>query len=289
VLTGRRWHGDPVPRSLDWAASRWQRPAWGPAEWRWRSFVPTDKLAAGMRAILFDFGGTLDYPRHWLDRFLAHYKTAGIEISRTELDRAYGKATRIAYQTGEAIRGYDLTDTVRYLVALQLDELRRQGSVNVRARLDQAANGHGLAAIADQITRAFVGESARGLDRSRKVLSSLVGRFKIGIVSNFYGNLDRVVADVGLAPMVDAVADSTRLGFYKPDLRIFEAALREIGVAATDAMMVGDSLDKDCQPARSLGMRTAWLRHSDLKETEQTQPLADFTLDSLEGLNKLEW
>jgi putative hydrolase of the HAD superfamily len=242
-----------------------------------------------MRAILFDFGGTLDYPRHWLDRFLAHYKTAGIEIGRTELDDAYGKATRVAYRTGPAIRGYDLTDTVRYLVTLQLDELRRQGSANVRAMLDKAANGHGLAAMADQITRAFVEESVRGLDRSRKVLSSLVGHFKIGIVSNFYGNLDRVVADAGLTPMVDAVADSTRLGFYKPDVRIFEAALRELGVAATDAMMVGDSPDKDCQPARSLGMRTAWLRHADMEGREQAQPPAHFTLDSLEGLNELEW
>jgi putative hydrolase of the HAD superfamily len=231
----------------------------------------------------------LDYPRHWLDRFLAHYRAAEIEIGRAELDGAYGRATQVAYRTGEAIRDYDLTATVRYLVDLQLNELRRIGTARVQAILDKAASEGRLLAKVDQITRAFVEESACGFDRSRKLLSSLVGRFKVGIVSNFYGNLDRVVADAGLAPMVGVVADSTQLGFYKPDVRIFEAALRELDATASDALMVGDSLDKDCAPARSLGMRTAWLRHADRQETERTQFLTDFTLDALEGLNELEW
>jgi hypothetical protein len=41
------------------------------------------------RAILFDFGGTLDGPSHWHDRFLARYRASGLGLSRDELDSAY--------------------------------------------------------------------------------------------------------------------------------------------------------------------------------------------------------
>jgi hypothetical protein len=45
---------------------------------------------ATITALLFDFGGTLDGPAHWLDRFLASYRNAGIDISRADLDPGRG-------------------------------------------------------------------------------------------------------------------------------------------------------------------------------------------------------
>jgi len=240
-----------------------------------------------MRAILFDFGGTLDYPLHWLDRFLAHYRAAGVSIGRSELDRAFSKATQMAYRAGIQRHDCNLAETVSFLVVNQIDELRRNGQAPLIAIIDKCDGSNG--ALARQITSAFVAESVLGLGRSRRVLSSLAGRFKIGVVSNFYGNLDRVLAEAGIAVMLDTVVDSTCLGIYKPDERIFETALKALEVAPADALMVGDSLEKDCAPARRLGMRTAWLRHSETATRHPNSQLADFTLDSLEGLENLEW
>jgi FMN phosphatase YigB (HAD superfamily) len=242
-----------------------------------------------MRAILFDFGGTLDYPRHWLDRFLVHYRAAGIDLTRTELDRAFDAATQTAYRAGAAIRNHSLAQLIDYLVRLQLENLRRNGPPRLTAALKAVSTAE-IDAVAGRITGAFMDESICGLERSRKVLSALARRFEIGVVSNFYGNLDRVIADAGMAEVVGVVADSGRLGIYKPDTGIFTTALGQLGVSADDAAMVGDSLDKDCAPARLLGMKTVWLRHRDGYENEERPgDLADFTIDSLAELEHLEW
>jgi FMN phosphatase YigB (HAD superfamily) len=242
-----------------------------------------------MRAILFDFGGTLDFPQHWLDRFLSHYRAAGIEIERSELDLAFDAATRTAYGAGDKIWDYGLSDMVGYLIGLQFDNLREHGPLTVREHLRSAAADGIIGQLAHRISSGFVTESLGGLERSRNVLVSLAGRFKLGVVSNFYGNLNRVLAGAGFGTIVHALADSGRLGIYKPDVRIFEAALAQLGVAPADAAMVGDSLDKDCAPARRLGMRTVWLRQSELSQREPKTEFVDFTIESLAELENLEW
>lgn len=48
----------------------------------------------------------------------------------------------------------------------------------------------------------------------------------------------------------------------KPDSRIFELALQTFGgiEAASDVVVVGDSLKNDIRPARQLGCQTIWLK-----------------------------
>ena len=237
-----------------------------------------------MRAILFDFGGTLDYPRHWLDRFMTHYRGAGVILTREELDRAFDSATRIAYQAGASIRDYGLARLVRYLVRLQLDDLRRAQSRQVRAALDSAG---GVEALEERISESFTRESIGGLERSRGILAALRARFQIGVVSNFYGNLERVLAEARLDESVDAIADSCRLGIFKPDPGIFQAALADLGVAPHEAAMVGDSLSKDCIPAARLGLTTVWLKHQEAGAS--VGRAADFTINALAELNHLKW
>src|SRR5258708_38549573 len=89
---------------------------------------------------------------------------------------------------------------------------------------------------------------------------ALSGRFKLGVVSNFYGNLDRVLADARLERYFAAVSDSSRVGIFKPEPGIYQDALKKLRIGAADTAMVGHSLSKDCAPAKQLGMRTLWLR-----------------------------
>jgi putative hydrolase of the HAD superfamily len=246
-----------------------------------------------MQAILFDFGGTLDDPRHWLDRFLGHYHAAGIAISRAELDHAYAAATQSAYGAGAAIREFGIAELLDYLVGLQFDYLREHGPRPVRQHLEVAAGEGRVDALRGQIAAAFAADSRAGLARSREVLASLAGRYRLGVVSNFYGNLDRILAQAGIAPLIGAIADSARLGIYKPDAAIFTTALEQLGVAAGAAAMVGDSLDKDCAPARRLGLTTVWLRHGMTRDDDpapaQAVGDADFTIGALAELETLIW
>jgi FMN phosphatase YigB (HAD superfamily) len=240
-------------------------------------------------ALLFDFGGTLDGPKHWLDRFLVHYRAAGIDIERSELDPAFEHATRIGYKAGRVVQRFGLVDLVRFLAGNQVEFLARSGPQPIRERM--AADGpQGRHRAVEQITAGFVEETRAGLAQSRTVLAGLRPRFRLGIVSNFYANLDRVIAEARLANLVDATVDSNRVGVFKPEPGIFEAALRAIGAAARDAAMVGDSLDKDCRPARALGLTTVWFNAGGARIAESAgKQAADFTIADLEELKALEW
>jgi FMN phosphatase YigB (HAD superfamily) len=240
-----------------------------------------------MRVILFDFGGTLDFPRHWLDRFLTHYHQAAVILTRDELDKAFDSATQTAYRAVSSIRGYGLSEVVRYLVGLQLEDLRGNGTGRVKAAIKEA--GGDLDELAERISGDFVRESMGGFVESRDVLKALKQRFRIGVVSNFYGNLDRVLDEADLSELVDTIADSSRLGIFKPDPGIYRAALAGLGVQPAEAAMVGDSLDKDCVPAKRLGLTTVWLRHADAAQTKDVDGVADFTIEGLAELKTLKW
>jgi putative hydrolase of the HAD superfamily len=243
-----------------------------------------------MRAILFDFGGTLDFPRHWLDRFVAHYRLAGIDIERTELESAFNTAAQKAYARSAMLIEYSLAQLVGFLVKLQFENLRVQSTPGSAGRLAEAVSGGSATKLNIRIRDSFVAESAVGFAMSQPVVESLARRFKIGVVSNFYGNLERVISEAELARSVTVIADSGRLGLYKPDPRIFAASLAQLGVHPHDAVMVGDSIGKDCAPARAMGMTTVWLRHREFgrRETTPADPV-DFTVDNLAELKDFGW
>ena len=244
---------------------------------------------ANISAILFDFGGTLDGPVHWLDRFLAHYRSAGIEISRAELDPAFDHATRTGYGATKIVTRFGLTDLVRFLIGHQFEYLRQSGPEKVRAVLKEGG-AKGRHRIVEAITTSFVSQTMAGLEHSRGVMAALDGRFKLGVVSNFYGNLDRILADARLERYFAAVVDSSRLGIFKPEPGIYQDALKKLRTGPDETAMVGDSLSKDCAPAKALGMRTVWLRAaSNRASAENADALADFTIESLDQVARIQW
>jgi HAD superfamily hydrolase (TIGR01549 family) len=93
-------------------------------------------------------------------------------------------------------------------------------------------------------------------------------RLGIGLVSNGIRDLNEFVVHHSLD--VDAVVCSRAHGRVKPHPTIFQAALRQLGVEARDAAMVGDSLEEDIEGARALGMRAVLIdrdeRHPDVEE-----------------------
>jgi FMN phosphatase YigB (HAD superfamily) len=236
--------------------------------------------------LLFDFGGTLDGPAHWLDRFLLSYRTAGIEITRAELDPAFDHATRIGYGATRVVARFGMTDLVRFLVGHQFEYLRKSGPEPLRKVLDDAS-ANGRHRFVEAVTKSFVRETSAGLAHSRDVVGPLKNRFKMGIVSNFYGNLDRVLEEAKLDRLFAAVADSSRVGIFKPEVGIFEAALKKLQCAPESVAMIGDSLVKDCAPAHKLGIRTVWLRTESRRDEDSAA--ADVTIRSIDEVAQIQW
>lgn len=93
-----------------------------------------------------------------------------------------------------------------------------------------------------------------------EVLAALQARgYRIGIIANqAAGTADRLRA-WGLLTHIDLVVASAEVGVAKPDPAIFRMALEQAGCQPQEAVMVGDRLDNDIAPAKSVGMRTVWL------------------------------
>jgi putative hydrolase of the HAD superfamily len=66
----------------------------------------------------------------------------------------------------------------------------------------------------------------------------------------------RKLARIGATPYIAQLVTSEEIGAEKPDARMFRAALRKLGVAAEEAIMIGDNLQKDCLGAQAIGIRS---------------------------------
>jgi putative hydrolase of the HAD superfamily len=195
-----------------------------------------------VKAVCFDYGGTLDGPgSHWLDRFLQLYRAAGVPLSFERFRDAFDHATQSAY-ADPAVAAMGLEALIEYHVAHQ----------NERLGLPDGS-------VSRTVVRKFVAASRAALADSRLLLDRLRRRVALGVVSNFYGNVDRLLAEAGIAPWLDVIVDSNRAGVSKPDPAIFVLAVRQLGCAAADTLYVGDSFDKDIVPAHGAGLRTAWV------------------------------
>ncbi|AQA06145.1 haloacid dehalogenase [Mycobacterium sp. MS1601] len=86
-----------------------------------------------------------------------------------------------------------------------------------------------------------------------EVLSSLAAQgIKTAVVSNIPFDIRPAFAAIGADKHVDEFVLSFEVGSVKPNPEIFEAALQRLGVAAGDAVMVGDSDEAD-GGARAVG------------------------------------
>ena len=193
-----------------------------------------------LRAILFDYGGTLDGGVHWLPRFAQLYRAAGITLDFERLRAAFDYATSRAYADA-TIAGFGLEALVEYHVARQFEHL---GLTHTAA-----------AAIVSEFVRA----SRLGLEQSRIRLARVRPYVALGVISNFYGNVERILQDAQFGALLATVVDSAVVGVRKPDPAIFTLAVRRLGCEPGEALYVGDSIEKDMVGAHTAGLRTGWL------------------------------
>ncbi|HWH15926.1 MAG TPA: HAD family hydrolase, partial [Miltoncostaeaceae bacterium] len=74
------------------------------------------------------------------------------------------------------------------------------------------------------------------------------------VVSDWDCGLGAHLAGAGLLPTLDGVVTSAEVGAAKPDGRVFAAALARAGVAAHEALHVGDDPVRDVAGARAAGI-----------------------------------
>ena len=195
--------------------------------------------------LLFDFGGTLDADGdRWAVRFHRAYATAGGQLDLPEFEVFFRQSDRQLEHDGNV-----QTMGFRAMIEAQTKLLRSllpdAGSVDF-----------------GRVAQCFERDSVAIADRNRSTLQRLSDRYRLGVVSNFTGNLDRCLAELKLIDFFSVIADSQVVGWAKPDPRIFEQALETLHAEARVAWMVGDNFENDIRPAAALGLGTCWLTDS---------------------------
>lgn len=94
------------------------------------------------------------------------------------------------------------------------------------------------------------------LDGITPVLEDLRRDFRLGIIANQHPPVFQAIADYGIDGLFDVIVISEIVYLFKPDPAIFQYGLDQAGIAASEAIFVGDRPDNDVQPAKSLGMKT---------------------------------
>jgi len=93
------------------------------------------------------------------------------------------------------------------------------------------------------------------------VLQSLRQRYRIAIVTNGAPDLQQEkIAGARLGEYFDVIVISGQVGHGKPDPRVFQSALSQLGVTASEAVMVGDNAMRDIGGAQDMGIGGIWVR-----------------------------
>jgi putative hydrolase of the HAD superfamily/5'-nucleotidase len=111
-----------------------------------------------------------------------------------------------------------------------------------------------------------------------ELLRRLSRTHQLGIVSNLWSRKEPWLAQferIGIADVFTCKIFSSDSRSIKPSPVLFKTALQSFSSAAR-ILFVGDNLERDIKPAKSLGLATAWLT-----TTETGSPYADYVLPDL--------
>ena len=113
-----------------------------------------------------------------------------------------------------------------------------------------------------------------------ELMIDLSASHRLALLTNGAPDLQREkIAASGLESFFHAIAVSGEYGIGKPKPEIFHRLLGELGVTPAEAVMVGNSLERDIAGARNAGIRSIWIRVPG--SVEQAEVTPDHTVTTL--------
>ena len=169
--------------------------------------IDKDKI----KAVAFDFGGTLDSPfLHWMDIYIHLYTMKlNLPLTKENFRDSYVYAERMMEQLQLVKPEHSLLETQAFKTDLQFKSLIERGVLP-----DTPENREGLPLKAARLVTDY---SSDYVVASRTVLDELHRSYTLLLVSNYYGNLKKIVTDLGIVSYFHSITDSTLEGVRKPD------------------------------------------------------------------------
>ncbi len=225
----------------------------------------TEPLEQPKEGYLFDFGGTLDTRgEHWSKVLWRAYQKAGVPVSWDDFWQTYCNTER-RLGSEEIIKPYNtFRHTLDTKIEMQLEWLTYSGIV----KLDRDT----LKKMHNDILETAYDEVKQVTAESKLALEKLHRRnIPMALVSNFYGNINTVLREFDLSQYFVEVIESADVNIRKPDPRIWQLGIEALQkrypeLKPADITVVGDSQEKDTQPAQSLGCKTILRGNRPLEE-----------------------
>ncbi len=210
-------------------------------------------------AVVFDLGGTLiDYlggAPSWPEMEFPGVQAlhdclsaAGFPIDAEAFRESFIAA--MDHQWRSATEGISDPPTLGSLIV----EACQAAGFHLERELHETAIAAYCAPIAERAVVAGGAEPLLGWLRGHGV--------RIGLISNtiWPAEVHRLdLARYGLLDHIEALVFSSETGLWKPDPRIFQLALDQLGVPPKRAVFVGDRLMEDVQGAQRAGLRAVFL------------------------------
>ncbi len=99
--------------------------------------------------------------------------------------------------------------------------------------------------------------------------------YGIGLVSDCSAEVPLVWPETPLAPLIDVPVFSCRVGFRKPDPRIYKLACEGLGVEPEECLYVADGVGPELSGALAIGMQAALIRvaYDETYDTDRPEAL----------------
>ncbi len=200
---------------------------------------------------------------------------AGLNTDANEFMWAYAKA-------------HEKYRTVRYEQLREVTNAVWVSEALCDARCDVEVDDARLKAGLNVFFQDFI-NSLRLRPFARELLRKLSGHYRIGLVSNFtYAPAIYVsLRKLRINEYFNAVVVSEDVGWRKPHRTIFHQALKMLQAKPDKAVFVGDSPTEDMKGAKSVGMRTVFVRSgfNRLGDVEKYSVKPDLIVSSLRAFS----
>lgn len=227
-----------------------------------------EDLTADMRAVVFDFYGTLTPAASdatWVRHAAAVADALGVPAASmvAVLDESFPE--RISGALG------DTEQTLRTLAA-RMGAQPTPGQIETAARVRQR-HQTSLFTPRPEAVPVIGGLRARGL--------------RIGLVSDCTAELPAAWPALALSALVDAAVFSCLEGTRKPDPRLFQAVAGRLGVSPAECLYVGDGGGRELTGASGVGMRAVLLAGPDWHRHGAVEREADWSGQRISSLTEL--
>jgi HAD superfamily hydrolase (TIGR01662 family) len=233
-----------------------------------------------LRAVIFDLGGTLMYPRHpWppiMERAYAALANSlceqGFNLNRDTIQRD------LKYHLEHYFTQRDVDLFEKTYLAVIRGLLAESGHPDV----PDAPIRRALDAMYSHTQPNWILEE----DAMLALRTLEAGGYRLGVVSNAGDNQDvfQLVNRFGIEPYFDFILTSAACSYRKPHPRIFELALTHWGIPAQEVAMVGDSLEADIQGAKAAGLYSIWITRRVMKPLARPEVRPDARIRTLSEL-----